>query len=94
MMTDEPHNSSWHLSKTVPISVIFAILFQTAAILIWAVRIDARVSVLEIVDIAHATRIVRLEDAMFRIALLEERQRVVIETLTKNGEKMDRLLAK
>ena len=59
-MSEEP----WHLSKSVPISFIFAILMQTAS-LVWfisALNGDVRINSRELVR--HETRIQSLETAV------------------------------
>lgn len=43
MSTDK----SWHLSKTVPVTLIFALLMQTAAAIWWAGGVNNRVESLE-----------------------------------------------
>ena len=93
---NDPHGTheSWHLSKSVPISVILFLLAQTVGVLIWGVKIDSRVSVLETVDTHTIARIARLEDLIGRIIVLEERQRAVIILLERNGERLDKLLTK
>lgn len=42
--------SSWHLDKKVPISIIATILFQTAGLIWWASKMDSRVASLEEAD--------------------------------------------
>lgn len=37
----------WHLDKRVPLAIIFAIAMQTVGLVVWATRLDARVSALE-----------------------------------------------
>ena len=39
--------SEWHLDKRVPVSLILGLLLQTATIIWWGARIDARVSAIE-----------------------------------------------
>lgn len=48
-MTDGPgeYSRHWHLDKRVPIALIFAILLQTAGLLIWGATLSERVSNLE-----------------------------------------------
>lgn len=36
-----PSNEPWHLDKKVPISLILAIIVQSAVVMWWAARIDA-----------------------------------------------------
>lgn len=57
----------WHLDKRVNISIIFAVLMQTALALWWASAISTRVDQLERTSALAAdqsTRIVRLETKM------------------------------
>ena len=62
-MTDESERH-WHLDKRVNLSIIIAIVAQTAALLIWGTRLDSRVENLEKRFVAvepQAERIIRLE---------------------------------
>jgi len=57
----------WHLDKKVPLALIFAILMQTAGLLIWGSNLSTRVNQLEsqIASAApQAERIIRLETKM------------------------------
>ena len=65
-MTDD-RERNWHLDKRVPLALIFAIVCQTAAILIWGTRIDSRVEMLErqlSSSGSQGERIIRLEIKM------------------------------
>ena len=85
MVTD----TFWHLSKSVPISVVLILFLQTIGVVIWAVKLDARVTILEASDQAQIIRMARLEEAAAKLAIIEERQNRVIVTLERNGEKID-----
>ena len=57
----------WHVDKRVPLALIFAILGQTAGLLIWGSNLSTRVNQLEsqIASTApQAERIIRLETKM------------------------------
>jgi hypothetical protein len=63
----ETGDKSWHLDKRVNLSIIFAILMQTALALWWASAINTRVDVLERAAntaVGQDSRIVRLETKM------------------------------
>jgi hypothetical protein len=45
---------SWHLSKSVPISLIFAIFIQTAGVFWWASGVDAKVAGLMKANSTHS----------------------------------------
>lgn len=54
----------WHLDKKVPLGIILALMLQSAGILIWAVKLDARVEALEIASLSsrqYEGRIISLE---------------------------------
>lgn len=40
-------NENWHMSKSIPISLIFAILVQTVGVVWWASTLDSKVSQLD-----------------------------------------------
>lgn len=64
MEEDQKH---WHLDKRVPIALIVAIAFQTAAFIWWASDVNARVGYLERqvnLSAPQAERIVRLESQL------------------------------
>ena len=44
----ERRTQAWHLSRTVPITLIIALIAQTIALIIWAVRLEGRVDQTEI----------------------------------------------
>lgn len=55
-----PQKESWHLDKKVPLSLIFAIIAQTAAFVYWGARLEGETK-------ANATDIARIErDATVR----------------------------
>jgi len=48
-------NNHWHLNKSVPVAIIFAILMQTAGALWWASKV-------EFSNTANAEKILELEE--------------------------------
>ena len=90
-MTSNDQNHRWHLSKSVPISLMLTIGVQTIALIIWAARLDARVAALETTQLALFQRVGRIEDITAQVAIIAERQRVGYQLLEENTRKMDRL---
>lgn len=105
MVAEDNKLEKWHLSKSVPISILFFLIMQTFSIVWWASRIDIRVDALEKSRIEHESlnretnnyndrRISNLESLLPKIATIEARQGDVIRRLDDNGVKLDRLLGK
>jgi hypothetical protein len=46
-MATTEENEGWHLDKKVPLTLIAAILFQTAGFAYWAASQESRITVLE-----------------------------------------------
>ena len=90
-MTSSDQNNRWHLNKSVPISLMLTIGVQTIGLLIWAVRLDARVAALETTQIVLVQRLNRVEDMSAQIAIIAERQRVGYQLLEESTRKMDKL---
>ena len=89
-MEQEEH---WHLSKSVPVSILLFMLVQTVAVVIWATRIDARVDALERWNVLQDQRIVKLEDIYSKIAVIEDRQANVIRRLDIQTTRMDQIIS-
>lgn len=94
----------WHLSKAVPVSIIAFLAFQTVGIVIWAVKLDARVGTLEVDKATHETsdnkkqdeqdkRLGALEALGPRLAVIEARQQDVIKRLDNNAGKLDDIVS-
>src|SRR3974390_1324782 len=100
----------WHLDPRVSIAlfgmlltVIGAIVGQTAYIVSWGAKIDARVESLEKSRIefhvrydaeqsAQNQRLNKLEDIYPRLSVVENNQQIVLKRLDTVTEKLDRLL--
>jgi hypothetical protein len=85
-MADTPIQS-WRISKDIPITLVFAILLQTAAIIIWGVRLDDRVdnnqksiAAIELYKEKQDTADDALKE---RVIKLEDRQSTEIEMLQR-----------
>lgn len=66
-------NESWHLSKSVPVTLVAAILFQTVAVVWYISTLDSNVEV-NMKDIArHEIRIDKLEDTTKELSIMNAR---------------------
>jgi hypothetical protein len=88
-MTEE----GWHLDRKVPIGIMLSIILQTAAILIWATRIDSRVGTLERDNSYQDQKIDKLEVIAGRVSVMEERQLNTIGRLDIQTKTMQEILA-
>ena len=71
VMTEQ--TDSWHLSKSVPISFILAIIIQTFGVVWYVSNLDASVGV-NVRDIArHEIRIAEIEKTQQELALMNAR---------------------
>ena len=70
-------NNSWHLSKSVPVTLIVALVLQAAAI-VWTV--SQMQSSIE----ANASNIIRLETRTEKLELLVQNQAVALARIDEN----------
>ena len=70
-------NNSWHLSKSVPVTLIVALVLQAAAI-VWTV--SQMQSSIE----ANASNIIRLESRTEKLELLVQNQAVALARIDEN----------
>ena len=67
------NDDSWHLSKSVPISFILAIVLQTFGVIWYVSNLDASVNI-NVRDIArHEIRIAEIEKTQQELALMNAR---------------------
>ena len=76
-MTKEQNNNSWHLSKSVPVSLIVALVLQAAAI-VWTV--SQMQSSIE----ANASSIVKIEIRTEKLELAVQGQAVALARIDEN----------
>lgn len=73
----------WHLDKKVPISIIIMLLLQTITLVIWATRLDSRVSSVEATTSGHTIVIEAMRSAQNSVSVglarIEERQSQMAE---------------
>ena len=66
-------NNSWHLSKSVPVTLIFAVVCQTVAVVWYMSNLDSNVEA-NVKEIArHEVRIVKLEETTLALSILNAR---------------------
>ena len=82
----------WHLSKAVPVSIMVFLIAQTIGLIIWAVRLDARVERLELTQPLQDQRLTRLEDIYAKVAVIEDRQKNVMNRLDIQTRTMQEIL--
>lgn len=92
-MTESDYKERWHLSKAVPVSIIFFLAIQTVGVIIWATKLDGRVSTLENTSVIQRNRIDMLDSMHDKLILIEERQNNVLKTLAENAIKLDQLVS-
>lgn len=86
----------WHLDKRVPIAIILAIFVQTAGVVWWAARLEARVVTLEkanteiATDLASRAIVTGRQDQS--IVRLETQFLNVADALQDMNAKLDRLI--
>ena len=80
--SNEPITHGWHLDKRVPITIVFMLMVQTAALIIYITRLDARVEYLE-------RRVIVSEQTDLRAATAE---RALSTQLTRIEERVEMLL--
>ena len=90
---DNQHPEQWHLSKSVPVSIVIFMIVQTIGLVIWATRLDSRVDYLERNDKAQDGKIDRMETIGARIAVIEDRQLNTITRLDIQTKTMQEILA-
>lgn len=66
-------NNSWHLSKSVPVTLLFAVICQTVAVVWYMSNLDSNVEA-NVKEIArHEVRIVKLEETTLALSILNAR---------------------
>ena len=83
----------WHLSKSVPVSIIIFLVVQTIGAVWWVAKIDGRVDSLEHQAPIQDARITKLEEIGVRIAVMEDRQNNVIRRLEIQTDKLNQLIS-
>lgn len=82
---DESMKEGWHLDKKVPLSIIIALLIQTASLVMWGSKLDMRVAAVEnkTADQQVVIEAMRDNQTSLKVSLtrIEERQENSIETL-------------
>lgn len=90
----------WHLDKRVPIAIILAIFVQTAGVVWWAARLEARVERMEqyqtddapakaaagAADSRHDQAIVRLETQFAQVAEAIHEMNAKLDRLIEHGQ--------
>lgn len=72
-MSDEP----WHLSKSVPISIIVGFIMQFAGFVWWTSQLDSRVSL-------NSSEIIRLETRTDKLEEIVQSQAVTLGRMDEN----------
>lgn len=80
------NNESWHLSKSVPVSLIFTLVFQTVAIVWFLSTLNAQVE-------TNRTDIVRHDTLIERMARDSQRQDVTLGRIEENVKEIRRILS-
>jgi len=91
-MTESEYKERWHLSKAVPVSIIFFLALQTLGIVAWAVRLDYRVQVLESTQAIQDRKIDGFEQIIPKLAVIEDRQINMERRVDIQTTKLDQLL--
>ena len=93
----KPTNGSWHLEKSVPVSMIVAIMLQTLAMVWWAARIEGRVSSLEagvVLNVGLSERLTHVDVGLSeRLTRVEVTQNHVLATIAENRTDIKNILS-
>jgi hypothetical protein len=83
-------NEQWHLSKSVPISFIFAILMQTVALVWFVSSLNASVETNARDIVRHETRLTALEQVVqsqaLTLARMDENIKAIRDHLERTGQ--------
>lgn len=89
---------SWHLSKSVPITLIGAILFQCGVFIWYASRAESRITYLEtkLIEIQQdiSSRAPLRQETQNRLTRLETAKEDISRRLDRIESKIDRILEK
>ncbi len=86
-------DDQWHLSKAVPISILAFLIFQSVSLIVWAVRLDARVERLEASQAVQDARLAKSDDFAAKMAVMDERQTNIISRLDIQTKTMQEILS-
>jgi hypothetical protein len=88
-----PGLNGWHVDKTIPLALIFAIVMQGAIGVWWAGSLSSRLLNVEAAETSHSTQVeamVRLQEQRYeRIVRLEEKLAAQGTTLDRIEKKID-----
>lgn len=89
------NQDSWHLSKSVPISLIFALVVQAGAI-VWTVSsmssgIEANQERIMRVEVRTETLEKTVQNQAVMLARMDENIKSIRETMDKIADKLDKL---
>jgi len=81
-------NEQWHLSKSVPLSIIFAVVVQTATLVWFIAGLNANIETNSKDLIRHETRISSLEQVVQTQAVMLARMDENISAIRKHLERI------
>lgn len=89
----ESMKEGWHLDKKVPLSIIMALLVQTAVLIMWGTKLDSRVAIVEQSINSHTLTIETMKQTQNQISVglarIEERQIISGEVVKEIRARLD-----
>lgn len=83
----------WHLDKKIPLSIILALLIQTAVLLMWGARLEQRVTTTELTTANHTIVIEAMRsnqsDTKATLARIDERLAATSDGVKEIKAKLD-----
>lgn len=82
----EHRRQAWHLNRGVPLTLIAALIIQTIALVVWAVRLEGRVEKTETTAAESRQRLIEMETRERESNKLTERV-VRVETMLESVQR-------
>ena len=89
---EEKLQGKWHVDKTIPLPLLFAIAVQTAGAVWWASGISSRITALEKGDETRVNQTTQLNTIAVDIAVLKENLKSTKEDVSSMKTSFDALL--
>ena len=90
---EEEYTRRWHISMGVLLTIVLFLAGWTFAGIWWAAKMDTRMGIMEQQNAGQEIRLGKLEDLGAKFAVIEDRQKRVLERLDIQTKTMQEILA-
>ena len=90
---EKEYSDSWQVSRKISGTILVLLTVQTIGVIIWATRLDYRVQNLETSQTVQDNKFERLDQAISKISIIEERQSNIAKRLDVQTDKINQVLS-